>query len=76
MKDQSKTKQVLIQELDSLRRRIEELKQSESEWKKEKEGLTKSEARFRSYFDLPLHGIAITSPERGWIQVSDRICSI
>ncbi|MCK9195706.1 MAG: PAS domain S-box protein [Syntrophales bacterium] len=76
MKDQSKTKQVLIQELDSLRQRIEELKQPESEWKKEKEGLTKSEARFRSCFDLPLHGIAITSPEKGWIQVNDRICSI
>ena len=76
MKDQSKTKQVLIQELASLRQRIEELKQSESEWKKEKEGLTKSEARFRSYFNLPLHGIAIISPEKGWIQVNDRICSI
>ena len=36
----------------------------------------KSEARFRSYFDLPLHGIAITSPEKGWIEVNDRLCSI
>ena len=76
MKDQSKTNQALIQELVSLRRRIEELEQSESEWKKEKEGLKQSEAHFRSYFDLPLHGIAITSPEKGWIQVNDRICSI
>ena len=76
MNDQSKTKQVLIQELASLRQRIEELEQSELEWKEEKEELKKSEARFRSYFDLPLHGIAITSPEKGWIQVNDRLCSI
>ncbi len=76
MKDQSKTKQVLIQELAILRQRVEELEQSESEWKKEKEELKKSESLFRSYFDLPLYGIAITSPEKGWIQVNDRICSI
>ena len=62
MEDQAKTEQALIQELVALRQRIEELKQSES--------------RFRSYFDLPLHGIAISSPERGWIQVNDRICAI
>ncbi len=76
MKDQSKTKQALIQELDSLRQGIEELKKSKSEWENERDGLKKSEARFRSYFDLPLYGIAITSPEKGWIEVNDRICSI
>lgn len=38
--------------------------------------LQKSEARFRSYFELPLHGIAITSPEKGWIRVNDRLCSL
>jgi len=38
--------------------------------------LAEREARFRSYFDLPLHGIAITSPEKGWLEVNDRICSI
>jgi len=76
MKDQSKTNQVMIQELASLRQRIEELEQSESQWMEEKEGLKKSEARFRSYFNLPMHGIAIISPERGWIEVNDRICSM
>ncbi|HUN54765.1 MAG TPA: PAS domain S-box protein [Smithella sp.] len=76
MKDQFKTKQVLIQELASLRKRIEELEQSESEWMEEKEGLKKSEARFRSYFNLPMHGIAIISPEKGWIEVNDHICSM
>ena len=36
MNDQSKTKHVLIQEPVSLRQGINELKQLESEWKKEK----------------------------------------
>ncbi len=38
--------------------------------------LRKSEARFRSYFDLALTGIAITSPTKGWIQVNDQVCSL
>ncbi len=38
--------------------------------------LRESEARFRSYFELPLHGIAVTSLEKGFVQVNDRICSI
>ncbi len=76
MTDPSKTNKELIEENSILRQRIRELEQSESEWKKEKEELIKSEACFRSYFDLPLYGIAITSPEKGWVQVNDRICSI
>ena len=44
--------------------------------KKENEARRKSEAHFRSYFDMPLHGIAITSLEKGWITVNERICSI
>ena len=37
---------------------------------------TNYEKRFRSYFDLPLIGIAITSPDKGWIEVNDRLCQI
>jgi len=44
--------------------------------KKAEIALRESEARFRSYFDLPLHGIAITSPGKGWIQVNERVCSM
>jgi PAS domain S-box-containing protein len=47
-----------------------------TERKQAEEKLRKSEIRFRRYFDLPLHGIAITSPEKGWIEVNSRICSI
>ncbi|MEI6915371.1 MAG: PAS domain S-box protein [Armatimonadota bacterium] len=40
------------------------------------EALRESEACFRSYFDMPLHGRAITSPQKGWIEVNDRLCSL
>jgi diguanylate cyclase (GGDEF)-like protein/PAS domain S-box-containing protein len=76
MEDPSRTNKELLGAISALKQKIQELENSESEWKKEKEELKKSEARFRSYFDLPLHGIAITSPAKGWIQVNDRICSI
>ncbi|NTU79720.1 MAG: PAS domain S-box protein [Chloroflexales bacterium] len=38
--------------------------------------LRESEARFRSHFELQLIGIAITSLEKGWLQVNDRLCQI
>jgi len=40
------------------------------------EALRKSEVRFRRYFELPLVGMAITSPEKGWIEVNDRLLDI
>jgi len=36
----------------------------------------KTEQRFRSYFELPLVGLAITSPEKGWLDVNDRLCEM
>ncbi|MGD1154114.1 MAG: PAS domain S-box protein [Syntrophales bacterium] len=48
MKDQSKKKQVLIQELVSLRERIVELEQSESERKKTEDALRETEERYRA----------------------------
>jgi len=46
MKDQLKTKQVLIQELASLKQKIAELEQSESVRKRDEETLRESEERF------------------------------
>ena len=40
------------------------------------ERLIKSEARFRSYFELPLVGIAITSPEKYWVEINDSLCGM
>ena len=35
-----------------------------------------NEQRFRSYFNLPLVGLAITSLEKGWIEVNSRLCEM
>ena len=35
-----------------------------------------SEARFRSYFELPLIGIAITSVDRSWLDVNAKLCDM
>lgn len=38
--------------------------------------LKESEERFRSFYELPLIGIAITSPEKGWIEANDKVYKI
>ena len=40
------------------------------------ESLRKSESTLRSYFELPLIGIAISSPGTGWLEVNDKLCDI
>jgi len=47
-----------------------------TERKRTDKALRESEARFRGYFELPTHGLAITSPEKGWIEVNTRICTL
>ncbi|MBB5034596.1 PAS domain S-box protein [Prosthecobacter vanneervenii] len=47
-----------------------------TEQRRAEQTLRDSEASFRSYFELSLHGIAVTTPEKGWVQVNDRLCSI
>lgn len=47
-----------------------------SQRKQQEEALRQSEARFRSYFELGLIGMAITSPEKGWLEVNDQLCHI
>ncbi len=37
---------------------------------------TDNDERFFTYFNMPLNGIAITSPEKGWLEVNDKICSM
>ena len=44
--------------------------------KQNEQKLRDSEARFRGYFELGLVGIAITSPEKGWVEVNDRLCEM
>jgi len=40
------------------------------------ESLRLNEARLRTWFEMPLAGIAITSPGKGWLQVNDRLCEM
>ena len=47
-----------------------------TERKRAEEALQKSEKRFRSYFELGLIGMAISSPARGLIEVNDQLCQI
>jgi len=57
MKDQYKTKQILIQELASLRQRLAGLEQSESERNRAEEALHKSEEKYRLIFDYSPIGL-------------------
>jgi PAS domain S-box-containing protein len=34
------------------------------------------EARFRTWFEMPLVGICITSPTKGWLEVNDHLCAM
>ncbi len=47
-----------------------------TERKQAEEALRESESRFRSYFELPLAGRAITSPEKGWVEVNEALCTM
>lgn len=38
--------------------------------------LKESEQRFRSYFELPLVGVAIVSEDKHWLTVNDRLCEM
>jgi PAS domain S-box-containing protein len=46
------------------------------EQRRSEEALRRSEQRFRRYFDLDLVGMATTSPEKGFLQVNDRLCEM
>jgi PAS domain S-box-containing protein len=46
------------------------------ERKQAEEALRASEERFRSYFELGLIGMAITSPTQGCLEVNDELCRI
>ncbi|MBP1929264.1 PAS domain S-box-containing protein [Methanolinea mesophila] len=44
--------------------------------KRAEEELRESEKRLRSYFDLPMVGMAIISPGMRWVQVNDTLCGM
>jgi PAS domain S-box-containing protein len=44
--------------------------------KQTEEALRASDERMRLFFERQLVGMAITSPEKGWIQVNDKLCEM
>lgn len=44
--------------------------------KQAEQALRESEERFRAFFEVGLVGLAITSPDKGWIVANDRLCEI
>ena len=53
-----------------------ELVREIGERERAEEALRVSEERFRRYFDLGLIGMAITSPDKGCLEVNDEFCRI
>ncbi|NJM12812.1 MAG: EAL domain-containing protein [Synechococcaceae cyanobacterium SM1_2_3] len=47
-----------------------------AEFKQTEETLRASESKFRSYFELPLIGMALTGPDKRWWEVNDRLCEM
>jgi PAS domain S-box-containing protein len=43
--------------------------------KRAEDALRESEKLFRGWFDLPLIGVAVLSPEGRWLRVNDRLCA-
>ncbi|MGA2333257.1 MAG: PAS domain S-box protein, partial [Syntrophales bacterium] len=76
MKDQSKTKPLLIQELASLKQRIKEFEQSESERKRYEEALRRAEENFRRSLDDSPMGIRIVTIEGETIYANRAILDI
>ncbi|MGB8644850.1 MAG: PAS domain S-box protein [Anaerolineae bacterium] len=59
-----------------LQARIAQLERELAESKRMAEELRAGEARFRSYFELPLAGRAILSSTKGWVQVNATLCEL
>jgi PAS domain S-box-containing protein len=54
----------------------EQLKQEVEERRRAEESLRQSERRFRNYFEQGLIGMAVTSLDKRWLEVNDRLCEI
>jgi len=70
MKDQFKTKQALIQELASLRQRIAQLEESESERKRAEETLRENKQRYNAIFDCSLDCIYVVDFDGNFIDAN------
>ncbi len=61
---------------EELNAAMEEMEASNEELLANSEELQERESRLRSYFEMPMIGIAITSPEKGWLEINNRTCGM
>ncbi|MEQ1729328.1 MAG: PAS domain S-box protein [Vicinamibacterales bacterium] len=40
------------------------------------QALRQSEERFRAFYDIGLVGLTVTSPDKGWVLINDRLCEM
>ena len=57
-------------------RDITERRQAEEALRRSEETLRRSERRFRNYFEQGLIGMAVTSLDKHWLEVNDRLCEM
>ena len=76
MNDQSKTKQVLIQELALLRQRIKEMERLESEYQQTEEALKESEEKYRNLIVTTSEGFWFPDSDKKTIDVNQSLCDM
>jgi PAS domain S-box-containing protein len=76
MKDSSRTKQELIEELSILKKKIKKLQLSESDHKQTEEALRESEENFRHFLDDSPLGMRISTSEAETIYVNQAALNI
>ena len=76
MNDQSKTKQVLIQELALLRQRIKEMERLESEYQQTEEALKESEEKYRNLIVTTSEGFWLLDSDKKTIDVNQSLCDM
>ncbi len=78
MKDEDKTKEQLVEELQRLRQQQVEIHEGHDNFNNAKyvEALQMSELRFRKYYELGLIGMATSSLEKGLVDFNDTLCNM
>ncbi len=85
--ERKRAEEVLKKAHDELERRVEErtveltrandqLQREVEERRRAEEALRQSERRFRNYFEQGLIGMAVTSLDKRWLEVNDRLCEM
>lgn len=65
-----------LTEVQAVGRDITQRKEAEEALRRSEESLRQSERRFRNYFEQGLIGMAVTSVDKRWLEVNDRLCEM